>query len=128
MLKVDYLLCDRRGLLSAFASTLDDLPETYGLAMIDKEKSSQSDHGRVLGYDRGHCQHHAESGTQECHCHHEGMPVSHPHDCRFVSVLDAFCQAGLDYWLAAGFDWTSSLSDLLDPTEIIAKMMENDDE
>lgn len=128
MAKVDYLLANRRGLLSAFASSLDDLPDAYGLEMIDLDKSSQPNKGRVIGYDRGHCTHHAESGAYQCHCHRENEPVSFPIDCRLMSVLKQFCSESLDYWLTEGFEWTESLSNLLDHEELIARMAENDNE
>jgi hypothetical protein len=89
------------------------LPDHYSLALIDREVAL--DHGRVLGYDRGHEDHHCLGGA-ECHRHQSGNPPTVPDDCRFGVVLPRFLNEMIQYCREIGV----TIPDFLD----LAALME----
>lgn len=84
------------------SSVTEPMPEKYAVALIDKSKVGAPHEGRVLAYDRGHCDHHGLPAGSECHCHKEGFAVSCPGECRFAPVLSLFCSEAVAYWKAEG--------------------------
>ena len=124
MVKIERVVAKRRGLMSVSVSSVrDELPERYAVALVDKSKVGAAHQGRVLAYDRGHCEHHGLAAGSQCHCHREGAAVSSPSDCRFIPVLSAFCSEALAYWKAEGLgDLTSA--GIFDATAIVDDLQE----
>ena len=104
--KIDRVVAGRQGLVTVMVSSLDaELPDTYRVATVDYARAGESHKGRMLSYDRGHCDHHNHLPGALCHCHVEAHPPTEPPCCNFEPVLEAFCERCLTYWVEQGYDY-----------------------
>lgn len=110
MYTVDRIIERKKAAIKVEASDLSKLPARYSMALIMADRIGEACKGRVLGYDRGHCQHHALPPGTLCHCHCGNEAPTVPLCCEFLPVLDKFCMESLQYLLEAGFSYTLAIS------------------
>ena len=84
-------------------SSLDVLPDSYSVGMIDYERLGEPCKGRFLACDRGHEHHHPSLGPgAQCHMHRDNAQPTRCERCEFRSALELVCQQGVHYWSQKG--------------------------
>jgi len=123
MFTVDRIVERKKAAIKIQASDLSKLPARYSMALIMADRIGEACKGRVLGYDRGHCQHHALPIGALCHCHRENNAPTLPSCCEFIPVLNEFCIEAVTYLMADGVSCTVAKSKV-DANEIKEALQE----